>query len=184
MTTLLCNFGRSGDLENDVDDHARDHKFFTQYAKGDPMWFWIYMAWDHGRNVPAWNVAMLPESESLDLGVGDTGGTSEPAPPARQPKRARAPEIRVSAGADSELEKLMAMSTKWMDLAMASQASQSSAATTNSQPLDAEEHRADSMRFLIAQLKHLQESLELLPPPLHANVHNAIEKVRCVMHAA
>ena len=188
MSTLLCNFNKSGDLANDLDDHSRDLLFFQNFAKSDPMWFWIYMAWNHGRNLPAWNVALLPESESFDFGVTDSGDTSPPPPQPKQQKRKRAAEVPVTAAPDSELSTLISMSNKWMELAMKSQSSAQSSATTNSQPLDAEEARTDSMRFLTAQLKHLQDSLALLPQSLHPDVHDAIEQVRrdacCVLRDA
>lgn len=68
MTTLLANFGKSGNLSNDTDDHARDLQFFEKFCNHQPLWFWVYMCWDHGRNVPLWNTSLLPEEQRLDIG--------------------------------------------------------------------------------------------------------------------
>jgi hypothetical protein len=72
MTTLLANFNKSGDLANDLDDMERDRLFFENFCNRQAMWFWIYLAWDRGRNVPAWNTALLPDEQRLDLGA-DSG---------------------------------------------------------------------------------------------------------------
>jgi hypothetical protein len=76
MTTLLSNFKKSGDLANDMDDMERDRLFFENFCNRQALWFWIYMAWERGRNVPAWNTALLPDEHRLDLGA-DSG--SQPA---------------------------------------------------------------------------------------------------------
>lgn len=73
MTSLLANFMRSGNLAADADDHVRDLKFFQDFSHQQPLWFWIYMCWDHGRNVPAWNTSLLPEDMRMDIGAGAEG---------------------------------------------------------------------------------------------------------------
>ena len=175
MAVLLTNFGRSGDLANSLDHHDRDRQFFENFAKGQPMWFWIYLAWDHGRNVPAWNTSLLPDDESLELGVtvpgADVADTGRSSPPAKKSKKVKA-ATDAAAVESSELQTLMAMSSKWMDLAM-----KSSTASTASVPSDPEEGRTDSVRFLTAQIKHMHDSLDFLPATLHADVHTAIESV-------
>jgi len=69
MSTLLSNFNKSGDLANDMDDSERDRLFFENFCNRQAMWFWIYLAWDHGRNLPAWNTSLLPDEQRLELGV-------------------------------------------------------------------------------------------------------------------
>jgi hypothetical protein len=69
MTIVLRNFNTSGNLANDRDDMRRDLQFWNEFCHGDATLFYIYMAWDHGRDVPAWNSALLPEDQRLDIGV-------------------------------------------------------------------------------------------------------------------
>lgn len=81
MGTLMSNFSESGDLEQDVNDGARDVKFWTRFCNHQPMWMYIYLLWDHGReSTLAWNSIALPESQSFDVGCG-----GEPLPPQIDP---------------------------------------------------------------------------------------------------
>ena len=70
MTLTLRNFSTSGNLANDSNDMARDLQFWCDFCHGDPVLFYIYMAWDHGRDIPAWNSTLLPAEQRLDLGAG------------------------------------------------------------------------------------------------------------------
>lgn len=76
MSTLLANFHKSGDLENGMDDGDRDVLFWKNFCNQQPLWFWIYMCWQRGRNVPAWNTALVPDDQRLDI----TGEENEEAP--------------------------------------------------------------------------------------------------------
>lgn len=70
MSVTLRNFSTSGNLANDSNDMARDLQFWCDFCHGDPVLFYIYMAWDHGRDVPAWNSTLLPAEQRLELGAG------------------------------------------------------------------------------------------------------------------
>ena len=65
----LRNFNASGRNAGGLDDMARDLEFFSDFCFGDPVLFFVYMCWDHGRNVPSWNNACLPDGVALDVGV-------------------------------------------------------------------------------------------------------------------
>jgi hypothetical protein len=69
MSKLMSNFNKSGEGEEESDQLARDLDFFQNYAKRDALWMWIYLCWNHGRDIPAYNVALLPDDESLDIGA-------------------------------------------------------------------------------------------------------------------
>jgi hypothetical protein len=56
-----------GDLENGMDDEQRDVRFWKHFCNQQPLWFWIYMCWERGRNVPAWNTALVPDDQRLDI---------------------------------------------------------------------------------------------------------------------
>ena len=72
MGTLMSNFSSSGDLEQDANDAARDVKFWNRFCNHQPMWMYIYLLWDHGReSTLAWNSIALPEGQCFDLGCGD-----------------------------------------------------------------------------------------------------------------
>jgi hypothetical protein len=70
MTIVLRNFNASGSLVNDRDDMRRDLQFWDDFCHGDVTLFYIYMSWDHGRDVPAWNSTLLPEDCRMDIGCG------------------------------------------------------------------------------------------------------------------
>jgi hypothetical protein len=70
MTIAMNRFNASGKLVNGQDDMPRDLEFWSQFCHGDPVIFYIYMAWDHGRDIPQWNSAMLPEDQRIDIGGG------------------------------------------------------------------------------------------------------------------
>lgn len=70
VNTALVNFNSSGKNAAGLDDVARDLEFYADFCHGDPVLFYVYMAWDHGRNVPAWNSSLLPDDMALDLGAG------------------------------------------------------------------------------------------------------------------
>ncbi len=87
MGTFMSNFSQSGDLANDVNDSARDDKFWNSFCKRQPMWMYIYLLWDHGReSALAWNSILLPKHMSFDMGaddldveIVDSDGDSHPA---------------------------------------------------------------------------------------------------------
>ncbi len=81
MGTLMSNFGQSGDLANEANDSARDDAFWNNFCKRQPLWMYIYLLWDHGRECTlAWNSIALPECQSFDLGCESA------APPSATPK--------------------------------------------------------------------------------------------------
>jgi hypothetical protein len=84
MSIVMRRFTQSGDLENHLDDSARDMKFWSQFSFGDPVTFYIYMAWDHGRVVPAWNSSMLQKDMQIDIGLAEPESDDGPEPRRRR----------------------------------------------------------------------------------------------------
>lgn len=70
MGTLMRNFNSSGDLENAQGDHDRDVIFWNNFCKKQPLWMYIYLLWDHGKESSlAWNAITLPVEQTLDIGA-------------------------------------------------------------------------------------------------------------------
>jgi len=91
MTIVMKNFMGSGKLANDWNDIQRDLEFWNCFCHGDPVLFYVYMSWDHGRDIPAWNSALLPPNQRLEIGSAQAPALSAPAPqtsPSRK-KRSR-----------------------------------------------------------------------------------------------
>lgn len=68
MSKLMRNFMKSGEGESDADMVVRDLDFFTRFARRDALWMWIYLCWNRGQDIPAYNVSLLPEDDSFDFG--------------------------------------------------------------------------------------------------------------------
>ena len=93
MSKVMKNFNKSGEGVNDADELARDLDFFENFARRDALSMWIYLCWDHGRNIPTWNLSLLPEEESLDIGDAATSGTQSSSGSGKKtPKKARCEE--------------------------------------------------------------------------------------------
>jgi hypothetical protein len=89
MSIVMKNFTGSGKLANDLNDIQRDLEFWNCFCHGDPVLFYVYMSWDHGRDIPAWNRALLPENQRLELGSAQAlAATAPQASPSRK-KRSR-----------------------------------------------------------------------------------------------
>jgi hypothetical protein len=72
MGLLMSRFNASGNLDNDQGDAARDIIFWNQFCKHQPLWMYIYLLWDHGReSCLAWNTILLPITQTMDIGVDD-----------------------------------------------------------------------------------------------------------------
>lgn len=70
MGLLMSNFNKSGNLANDVDDSTRDALFWKDYCKKQPLWMYVYMLWDHGRDSRyAWNAIILPDNQRMEFGL-------------------------------------------------------------------------------------------------------------------
>lgn len=90
MGLLMSNFNKSGDLANDLDDSARDTLFWNNFCKKQPLWMYIYMLWDHGRDSRyAWNAIILPDEQRMEFGLREeltpSQVASTPVPAAGQP---------------------------------------------------------------------------------------------------
>ena len=197
MTSLLANFMRSGNLAADADDHVRDLKFFQDFSHQQPLWFWIYMCWDHGRNVPAWNTSLLPEDMRMDIGADDVDNVQEESP-SQADKRAssqtmvsssakkKKTTVAVAAVPEDALTSLIQVYS--FDLlpcithvtqvshhlmtqhtqALSSQGSTSA----NSSP---EKVRADKMEQLLGKVESLNKALKELPDRFHDDLRSEIE---------
>jgi hypothetical protein len=70
MGTLMSNFNTSGDLENELDDSTRDTLFWNKFCKKQPLYMYVYMLWDHGRDSRyAWNAIVLPDNQRMEFGM-------------------------------------------------------------------------------------------------------------------
>jgi hypothetical protein len=86
MGTLLSNFQGSGNLGNDSNDSVRDIEFWNKFCRKQPLWMYIYLLWDHGRDAAlAWNSILLPTDQSMDIGLNDN---VMPATPPNPPQSA------------------------------------------------------------------------------------------------
>jgi hypothetical protein len=135
LSMHMCNFTKSGQGVNGADDFDRDIDFYDNFVKGDALLFAVYLAWDHGRNIPAWNSTLLPPSSRLDIGVGDVGH-----------KRSRADEDNFES---SKLDRLIDMQTKFYEVVLGGKLSHNptSSVTTAS---------VDHVKSLESQLSLLQ----------------------------
>jgi hypothetical protein len=136
----MVNFEKSGEGVNGADDFDRDIDFYDNFVKGDPLLFAVYLAWNHGRNIPAWNSTLLPPNARLDVGV-----SRERSPPR---KRARASPTEDMFEA-SKLEKLIEMQSKFYEVVLGGKLSHeaSSSVTTSS---------VDPLKSLEAEISVLQ----------------------------
>jgi hypothetical protein len=103
----LSNFAGSGQLENEQGDVARDLDFWNNFCGKQPLWMYIYLLWDHGRDAAfGWNAILLSDGQTLDIGV--TGARDSPP---RQPvvvetpksKGKKRPRIHESTAAEDKL---------------------------------------------------------------------------------
>jgi hypothetical protein len=135
MAKQMCNFNKSGEGVNGADDYARDCDFYDRFIKGDAVLFAVYLAWDHGRNIPSWNSTLLPEENQMDIGT--TKGNSS----SNGNKRGRSAVDIVDPG---DLTELIRMQTKFFDYALGgrplgsegSSSQQSSSCSSNAQRMD------------------------------------------------
>ena len=205
MTTLMANFSSSGNLSNDADDHTRDLKFFQDFSRQQPLWFWIYMCWDHGRNIPSWNTSLLPDDQRLDIGtdnVDDADGDD-----LQQEKRPNSQVSSVSAKkkktiatvatsgsvqedaltsliqvSNHQTSHTLSLNPNPHNLTHIHQVSHhlmtqhiSSQGTSNSSNSE-ENQRSDRMRQLLEDTKSMQEALKVFPECFHADLRSQIEK--------
>jgi hypothetical protein len=110
MSTLMRNFNGSGKLANGLDDYERDLEFYDAFAKGDALIFAVYLAWGHGRNIPAWNSVLLPPAVQLD--------TCPPAASGKGTKRARVACNDDDNVPSAKLDKIIDIQTKFFEYAL------------------------------------------------------------------
>ncbi len=89
MSIVMKNFTGSGKLANDLNDIQRDLEFWNCFCHGDPVLFYVYMSWDHGRDIPAWNSALLPENQRLEIGSAPASAAAAPQTSPSRKKRSR-----------------------------------------------------------------------------------------------
>lgn len=113
VSTLVNRFNSSGKGLNGLDSFDRDLDFYENYARGDALWFAIYLAWGHGRNIPAWNSIVLPEEEQLDTFHVE----GQPAPSSAL-KRSRVSTPTPDIIEPAKLDKMIEMQTKFFEYAL------------------------------------------------------------------
>jgi hypothetical protein len=114
LSVLMSNFSKSGEGVNGTDMFDRDCEFYDRFCKGDAVLFAVYLAWDHGRNIPQWNSTLLPRDLQLDIGTNHSANA-----PSTAIKRPRGTDR----GTDDivnpkDLSKLVEMQTKFFDYAL------------------------------------------------------------------
>lgn len=137
MSIAMSRFLGSGKNANGNDDMERDIEFYDNYVKGNALHFAVYLAWNHGREIPAWNSTLVPVECQLDIGVS---GASHEVP---EVGRKRAYASSPAPFEPSKLEKLIEMQSKFFEYALGgnvsrSLSSSSAALTTDVHTLDAE----------------------------------------------
>jgi hypothetical protein len=181
MSTLLSNFKKSGDLADESNHAAGDLQFWTCFAKSQPKWLWIYLAWDRGNNVPAWSVSLLPSEEQLDIAShehrdGPVSKKPRATSPARNPV-SPAPVV------ETEFSQLMKVSSEYCKFALATSLASTNTASSNEnlkvslEDAEVQRNRASHLGGLLSQLKSLNESLLLIPEDLRDQTNIAIRKV-------
>jgi hypothetical protein len=197
MTSLLANFMKSGNLAADADDHVRDLKFFQDFSHQQPLWFWVYMCWDHGRNVPAWNTSLLPEDMRMDIGAeGDDDASSEAAKRSASlttdgpPSSGKKKKTTAAVGAllqEDPLTSLIQVSLPPPRASCITHVTQVShhLMTQHSQALSAqgsvscnsspEKKRTDKMQELLDRVQSLNKAVQEFPESFHADLRKQID---------
>jgi hypothetical protein len=198
MTKLMKNFCKSGEGVNDQDHVNRDLEFFENFAKRDALWFWIYLCWDRGNNIPVWHFASLPENESMDLGGGDEAydhATIEPAVASSSKKNKKRGRNEDEDALTSSVSGLVEVSKRALDAIVSAQGTATvahhhypahSPANSLSQPstiaVSPEKKRAEDLSAFKEQLSQLVEMKNMLPDNLHGPVDACISKVTRQVH--
>ncbi len=188
MTRLMKAFNKSGDLVNDSDHVARDLEFFQKFAHRDALWFWIYLCWNRGIDIPVWNVTSLPEGESLDLGGDDPGESAVVSSSKKNKKRGR---IEDEDALSNSVSGLVEVSKRALDAILSSQATATVAhhhypvqtpPSSQSSVVSPERKRAEDLSAFKEQLAQLVEMKNMLPDNLQGPVNSCISKVTRQVH--
>lgn len=150
MSKVMSNFNKSGEGLNGADDFERDRDFYDNFIRCDPVMFAVYLSWDHGRNIPAWNSTLLPEENQLDIGVGRA------APSDSGSKKKGRSTVQGDIVDPARLSDLITMQTKFFDYALGGRdgpSTQSSASSSSTRDVD---HQ-------ITQLQRLRADTSLSP---------------------
>lgn len=190
MTRLMKNFNRSGDLVNDSDHVARDLEFFNKFAHRDALWFWIYLCWNRGIDIPVWNVTSLPEGESLDLGGDEAGESAAVISSSKKSKKRGRNEDEDAL--TSSVSGLVEVSKRALDAILGSQGTatvahhhyppQSSPSSQSTNVLSPEKKRAEDLSAFKEQLSQLVEMKNMLPEDKQGPVDSCICKVTQQVH--
>ena len=160
MSVLLKRFQQSGDCENGSDNMRRDQIFWSKFSNGDPVAFYAYMCWDHGKAVPAWNSCLLPKDMQLELGGSDKEAASDDdGAPVRKRSKTTA------------LSELVSNTNKFFQAALQSQQSQSSQSTA-SLPESARATELSAVTSQIAQVETLLSNPRIPAPVAEALATN------------
>ena len=109
MGTMIINFNQSGNLANGLGDDERDDIFWNRFGGKQPVWMYIYLLWDHGRDSTyAWNAIQLPQDQRMDIGVrADSPPPAAPAETTQKGKGGKSAKKRAvrdeEAGAQEQL---------------------------------------------------------------------------------
>jgi hypothetical protein len=189
MTRLMKNFNRSGDLVNDADHVARDLEFYEKFAHRDALWFWVYLCWNRGCDIPVWNLTSLPEGESLDLGGEEREESALSSSSKKGKKRGRNED---DDALTSSVSGLVEVSKRALDAILNSQTAtvahhhypqvHSQQSFPSSEATSPEKQRAADLCAFKAQLSELVEMKNLLPQDMQGPVLSCIAKVTHQVH--
>jgi hypothetical protein len=157
MGIYMANFTASGELANDQNDHARDTQFFTSFIHKQPLWMYIYLLWDHGRDASlAWNAILLPDTQAMDIGA-DQAPAARP-PPTEQPP----PKKKRRGSVSSDADPLLTASTELLSQ-LRSNASTASTTITSVREVPLEVSVAEKAAALSAHADIIKAQLKTLP---------------------
>lgn len=165
MSKVMSNFNQSGRCENGADDYERDCDFYDNFIRCDPVMFAVYLSWDHGRNIPAWNSTLLPPENQMDIGVGRAAVSDS-----SSKKKGRS-SVQGDIVDPGRLSDLIQMQTKFFDYALGGRdgpSTQSSASSSST--------RVSDFEHQITQLQRLRADT-LLSPEQRQKVDDAYNSI-------
>lgn len=172
MGTLLSNFNGSGNGGNDSNDSVRDIEFWNKFCKRQPLWMYIYLLWDHGRDAAlAWNSILLPPDQSMD--IGGTDNAAAPTTP-QNPQQAgntksgskHKKRLRDDDNFDEASKTLVQVSTSLLQALTPPPPSTASTLVQEASPVPEEVRNAERAEALSKHADLLKQQFDKCPPEL------------------
>ena len=141
-----------------------------RFCNRQPMWMFIYLLWDHGRNANyAWNAILLPDNMRLDIGSGLNATSCPevplPAPEGPAPKSAKGKGKRPRRGEEDSDNDMLDISRQLLHEVRSSSrgATNTVSSASTSGVVDPEVAVTARAKELSAQADLLKEQLRTLP---------------------